>query len=355
MSSRVNHPHETAPDAVPPASRNPLRPTQADIARATGVSQATVSIVLRHADPPTVPPSTQARIRAAAEALGYVPNRLAQGLRNARTMTIACVVPDITNPYYPGFVRGVQRTAAPAGYDVTIIDTDASEAGERRALAWLLQGRADGVVGAFFHLGLADLAPLAQAGIAIARVQSRRQRAGPIPIDNVFIDNQAAAAAATRLLLARGHRAIAVIAGNHGPGNERVLGYTAAMHAACLAPDVLRDPEFTAAGGARCATTLLTRQDRPTAIFGANDMMAIGAIGVLRAAGLAIPGDVAVIGFDDTPTAALLNPALTTVRQDEQAVGAATARLVIDRLAGPAGLPGRSVCLPFQLVERASV
>ena len=330
------------------------RPTQADIARATGVSQATVSIVLRHADPASVPRVTQDRIRAAALSLCYVPNRLAQGLRNARTMTIACVVPDITNPYYPGFVRGVQRVAGPAGYDVMIFDTDASEAGERRALALLRQGRADAVLGAFFHLGLADLGPLAQSGIAVARVQSRPQRGGGLPVDNVFIDNAAAAADVTRLLLGRGHRAIAVIAGARGPGDERVGGYVAAMRAAGLVPDILRDPDFTTDGGRRCAEALLGRPQRPTAIFGANDMMAIGAMSALRAAGLSMPQDVAVIGFDDTPTAALLTPALTSVRQDEQAIGAAAARLVIERLAGPPGVPGRSLCLPYQIVERAS-
>src|SRR6201989_3664395 len=102
----------------------PARPTQKDIALAAGVSQATVSIVLNKVETPSVPEPTRLRIQKLADELGYRPNHPARSLRNARTMTLACVVPDITNPFYPGLVRGVQSVAAPAGYDVLMFDTD---------------------------------------------------------------------------------------------------------------------------------------------------------------------------------------------------------------------------------------
>src|SRR5712671_6405255 len=147
------------------SARAGLRPTQKDIALAAGVSQAAVSLVLNKAETPTVPPETRARILKMAGELGYQPNHPARMLRSARTMVFACVIPDITNPFYPGLVRGLQTVAALAGYDVMIFDTDGRPEGEERAIDWLLQGRADGVVATFFHLRVPQLAVLARKRI----------------------------------------------------------------------------------------------------------------------------------------------------------------------------------------------
>src|ERR1700750_2280974 len=128
------------------------RPTQKDIAQAAGVSQAAVSLVLNKSETPSVPDATRARILKLAGEMGYQPHHPARMLRRAKTMALACVVPDITNPFYPGLVRGVQSAAVPAGYDVLMFDTDGREEGEARALDWLLQGRAGGGGGPFFPL-----------------------------------------------------------------------------------------------------------------------------------------------------------------------------------------------------------
>src|SRR6267154_4305721 len=149
--------------------RSSARPTQRDIADAAGVSQATVSMVLTKAETPSVPQSTRQRILKLAGEVGYQPNQPARNLRSAKTMTLACVIPDITNPFYPGLVRGLQRAAAPAGYDVLIYDTDGVPEGEQRAIEWLLQGRADGVVGTFFHVRVPELAALSRHGIPLVR------------------------------------------------------------------------------------------------------------------------------------------------------------------------------------------
>src|SRR3984885_15685179 len=146
------------------------RPTQKDIAVAAGVSQAAVSLVLNKSETPSVPAVTRERILKLAGELGYQPNHLARMLRSARTMALACVVPDITNPFYPGLVRGVQSVATPAGYDVLMFDTDGREEGETRAVNWLLQGRADGVVGTFFHLRIPQLSTLAAQNVPIVRL-----------------------------------------------------------------------------------------------------------------------------------------------------------------------------------------
>src|SRR6201987_696294 len=151
------------------------RPTQKDIAEAAGVSQAAVSLVLNKTETPSVPEATRARILKLAGEMGYQPHHPARMLRRARTMALACVVPDITNPFYPGLVRGVQSIAAPTGYDVLMFDTDGSEEGEARAISWLLQGRADGVVGTFFHLRVPQLAALAAQNVPIVRLESRHK------------------------------------------------------------------------------------------------------------------------------------------------------------------------------------
>jgi LacI family transcriptional regulator len=329
------------------------RPTQKDIALAAGVSQATVSIVLNKVETTAVPMATRERILKLAEDLGYRPNHPARILRSARTMTLASVVPDITNPFYPGLVRGFQATAAPAGYDVLIYDTDRTLEGERRALNWLSQGRADGVVGTFFHLQAPDFVELARNRLPVVLL-GRRDVSRRLLIDHVFIDNTAAAAALTRLLIRRGHRHIAMIMAEFGPGQVRAAGYEAVMRKAGLRTDFVIDSTYSEEGGARAMQKLLARKGRrPTAVFGANDMLAIGAMQAAREAGLAIPGDMAIVGFDDIPTAKLLG--LTTARHPEFELGALAARTLIERLQ-PGGLkpPSRNLELSFEIIERSS-
>jgi LacI family transcriptional regulator len=320
------------------------RPTQKDIAVAAGVSQATVSIVLNKVETPSVPTATRERIMKLAGELGYQPNHPARTLRSARTMTLACVVPDITNPFYPGLVRGLQTTAAPAGYAVLIYDTDGSLDGERRALDWLQQGRADGAIGVFYHFRAPDLGDVARRTGPLVLLGRQAAHRGP-PIDSVFIDNVEASAAMTRWLIQRGHRRIAMIVAEYGPTRTRAEGYEAVMREAGLTPQLVV--------GVPAMATLLADRDRPTAVFGANDMLAIGALQAAREAGLLIPGDVAIVGFDDIPTAKLLG--LTTVRQPEFALGALAARTLIDRLQ-PGGMTPTSqrLELEFEIVERSS-
>jgi LacI family transcriptional regulator len=333
----------------------PVRPTQKDIAVAAGVSQTAVSLVLNKNETPSVPDATRARILKVATELGYQPNHPARMLRSARTMTLACVIPDITNPFYPGLVRGVQSVATPAGYDVLIFDTDGHAEGEARAIKWLLQGRADGVVATFLHLRVPDIAVLASKGIPVVRLESHHKPHGPLAIDSVYIDNVEAAAAMTRYLIARGHRRIAMIKAEFGrPSERRALGYSRVMQEAGLAPDIVTDKAYSEESGARAMQRLLGRPgERPTAVFGASDVLALGAMEAARNAGLAIPDDIAIAGFDDIPVAKLLG--LTTVRQPEFDLGALAATTLVERLQ-PGGMaaPGRSQELKFEIMTRAS-
>ena len=330
------------------------RPTQKDIARAAGVSQAAVSLVLNKAETPSVPDATRARILKLAGEMQYQPNHPARMLRNACTMALACVVPDITNPFYPGLVRGVQSVAAPAGYDVLMFDTDGREAGEARAVDWLLQGRADGVVGTFFHLRIPQLAALAGQGVPLVRLESRKKPRGDLPIDSVYIDNSEASAAMTRYLIERGHRRISMILAEVGPSAQRAMGYTDVMREAGLVADVVTDSRYSEESGARAMGELLARKrDRPTAVFCANDMLAVGAMVSARNAGLSVPDDIAIAGFDDIPAAKLLG--LTTVRQPEFDLGVLAARTLVGRLR-PNGLKAasQSLELKFEIMKRSS-
>ncbi len=313
-----------------------------------------MSLVLNKTETPSVPDATRARILKLAGEMAYQPHHPARMLRHARTMALACVVPDITNPFYPGLVRGVQSIAAPAGYDVLMFDTDGREEGEAHALSWLLQGRADGVVGTFFHLRIPKLAALAAQSVPIVRLESRHKVGGNLPIDSVYIDNAEASASMTRYLIERGHRRITMILAEVGPSRQRAFGYASVMRAAGLAADVVTDSRYSEESGARAMSEILARKrDRPTAVFGANDMLAVGAMVFSRSAGLSVPGDVAIAGFDDIPAAKLLG--LTTVRQPEFDLGALAARTLVERLQ-PGGLkpPGQSLELKFEIMKRSS-
>ena len=350
-------PAEASPPAAfdSPAPATALRrPTQRDIALATGMSQTAVSLVLNHVEPSTVSGEARERILRTAERLGYVPNRMARNLRSARTHALACIVPDLTNPTYPSLVRGFQSAADAAGYDTMIFDTDGTLERERRALRWLSQGHVDGVLALFFRIDEAELVKAVHGRVAVVQVESQARPARG-DIDKVYVDNAAAARAMTQVLIDKGRRRIAMLSCPMGPGAERQRGFRAAMQQAGLAGRTIVADDFTQAAGARAMAAELAGDFPCDAVFAANDLLAIGAMTALRAAGRRIPDDVAVAGFDDIPTARLLHPALTTVGRSEQAIGRFAAELLIARLDGPdAGRPGRAYELPFQLVLRDS-
>lgn len=328
--------------------------TQRHVATAAGVSQAVVSLVLSGGGD-RLPWPTRQRVHAAVDALGYVPNRSAQRLRAKRTWSIGCVLPDISNPYYPALQRGVQEVAAAAGYDVVAMHTDGTPEQEQRLLAWGRERRVDGLVGVFFTLSERELGALAEDGVAILRVEPRRGSDIVLPLDNIYVDNRRAAKEAAEHLIRRGHRRIAMLSVDHGPGPERTAGYGTAMAEAGLPAQLALQASFTPEAGSAGMRSLLAGAQRPTAVFAANDLMALGAMMILREHGLQVPGDVAVMGFDDIEAARWVTPALTTVNQFQVAVGRVSAEMLLQRLAGlPPGTAGRQREMPFQLMLRES-
>jgi LacI family transcriptional regulator len=332
---------------------NRKRATQWDVARKAGVSQAMVSLVLGGSSSGGRAKTT-ARVLKVARELGYRPNRPAQALRTGRTKTIAVVVPDICNPFFPSLLKGAQSVADSAGYDVITLNTAGQRESERRILRWGVEGRVDGVIGVFFTLRANEFRPLIDAGVGVVRVESTFKKPGVLPIDNLFVDNRAAAAAATRFLIERGHQKIAMLAGPDGPQAARAEGYLQALAERGFEADIVTGAEFTEVGGRTAAASVLAGRNRPSAFFAANDLMAIGAMAALRDAGLAVPQDMAVVGFDDIFIARLVSPSLTTVSQFQHSIGVAAAETLLERLRGSASKPGVNREMPYRLIERES-
>lgn len=334
------------------------RPTQADVARLAGVSQPVVSYVLSGDPDAPVAPDTRERVLAAISDLGYVPDRTARSLRNRRTTTIAGIIPDITNPFYPAFERGVQDAAEAAGYDLATWNTDGVCAKERKAVRAARESRVAGLIVTPFHLDLDDLLPLAEDGIAVVVNGEVPYDPTPAGIDVIGIDNAAAAAAAVNYLIERGHTRIGMIAGEEGtpPREGRVRGYEEALRAHALPLDavLIRHGDFAEAGGYHAAGELLKLPNRPTAVFAANDLMAMGAMIRFREEGIRVPGDIAIVGYDDIPAARLVHPPLTTVAQYPERIGRRAAEMVVERLEGRAPATGRRDRQPFDLVVRES-
>jgi LacI family transcriptional regulator len=329
--------------------------TQADVARCAQVSQAMVSYVINGSSV-SIPLETRERIVKAMEELGYVPNVTARRLRRGYTLTIAGIIPDITNPFYPAFERGIQDIVDKQNYDLIIYNTDGKKVKEEKCLHSLLQGRVDGVIGVFFHLSAKELFPLLEQGIAVVRLEAMPKEAGNLPLDNIYLDNVAAAKEAVTYLIGKGHKRIGLLASEDGPSSFRIRGYKEALEQYGLTLDkkLIQTGSYDEEGGFETMQRVLELAKPPTAIFAANDLMAMGAMVAIRKATLKIPDDIAVIGFDDIPAAKLLHPPLSSVAQQQRRMGQRAAEMLFERLSGKAPATGRSEEIPYQLISRES-
>jgi LacI family transcriptional regulator len=277
-------------------------------------------------------------------------------LRFRKAYAIAGVVPDITNPFYPVFGRGIQDVAEQQGYDFILYNTDGAPEKEQKCLYALQRGRIDGVIGVFFHLTARELRQLLERGIFVVRLESQTKATGPLPLDNLYVDNGAAARAAVSYLISKGHQRIAMITGQLGPREMRVLGYQQALreHEKRLEEHLIEVDDFTEKGGYSAMWALLQQAQSVSAVFAANDLMAISAMTAIREAGLRVPDDIAVVGFDDIPAAVLVSPALTTITQFPAKLGQRAAEMLFERLQGSAQEGGRCEEMPYRLVVRES-
>ncbi len=280
-----------------------------DVARVADVSVASASRALNGRD--NVRPELRARVEAAAAQLGYVPHAGARSLSLSRTGTIGVVLPDLHGEFFSEFVRGMDREVSARGLHLLLSNMHADPQQGIEALR-AMRGRVDGLVVMAPQVdadALGSHLPASVPAVLVNCAPNQQQR------PELRIDNAAGAAAMVDHLIASGRRAIVHIAGPAGniDAEERCRGYLEAMARAGLKPQVV-EGTFEQLSGAAAAQALLAEAERCDAIFAANDMMAIGALVALREAGVQVPGEIAVAGFDDVPLAQLVSPALTTLR-----------------------------------------
>jgi LacI family transcriptional regulator len=326
--------------------------TIVDVANRAGVSAITVSRVVNGSGPVSAP--VRARVEQVIAEIGYVPNSVARSLRSKKTDTIALIVTDMTNPFFTTVARGAEDAASDAGLMLIICNTDERDDEERRYVRMLLQRQVDGIL----------IVP-AQGGAA-AIAACREQRTPVVVLDRrltghdadvVRADSRAGAYELGHLLVSLGHTSIAVLSGPRSvsTADDRVAGFRRALSDAGHVPPprVIRGA-FTVESGRQMTALALTSKPRPTALFAANNFIAIGALQALESMRVRVPEDVSVVGFDDLPPAMVAFPFLTVAAQPAYEMGERSVAVLLERMAAGPMPPFHEVVLPTQLVVRRS-
>lgn len=328
-------------------------PTIRDVAKHAGVAPITVSRVINNAE--YVSQKTRARVEASIQELGYVPNMLGPSLRFKQTMTLALVITDITNPFWTTVARGVEDVAQSQGYSVILCNTDESEEKQEQYLNMLLRRRIDGIL----------LVPACSSPEAIHLIQ----RQGiplvildrPVPdtaVDLVTADSEAGVYQLIQHLLAQGHTRITMLTGPKTVSTAvaRADGYRRALADAGL-PDsavTIFWGSYTQDGGYQMTQKALQQTPRPTAMFAANNFVAVGMLQALREEGLRIPDDISIATIDDIPSSPIIEPFVTTATQPAREMGQQATRLLLGRVTGSRTDEIQHIVLPTKLTIRAS-
>lgn len=301
-----------------------------DVAERADVSVASVSRVLNGAGPVTE--ATRAKVIEAADALQYVPHSGARSLSTSKTQTIGVILPDLYGEFFSELIRGMDIAARSAGYHL-IVSSSHDDAEEASAAIRSMRGRVDGLIVLSPHLDAANLAAGLAGRTPILLMNGGADASRP----SIVVDNHGGAVQAVEHLIAIGRRRIAHISGPTGnlEAETRLAGYLEAMARAGL-PTTVVEGAFTQASGHDAGVALAHRDTRPDAVFAGNDNMAVGAMLALQDAGLRVPDDVAIVGFDDVPIASLVRPALTTLRIQIAETGRSALERVV-RLINAAG------------------
>jgi len=327
--------------------------TIADVAKRAGVSKMTVSRVIN--DSGYISQETRERVEQAIEELGYIPNALARSLRFKQTRTIALIVTDITNPFFTTVARGVEDTASEQDFSVIFCNTDESPDEEARYVNVLMQKQVDGLL-------------LVPAGGTTESIKSLRnhklpfvlldRRVSNVNVDVVYSDHEQGAYALITHLLELGHQRIAVLSGpaEVTSASDRVAGCRRALTEFGMGHSVtpVYYGPFTVEGGYEAAKQALAVTPKPTALFAANNFIAIGALRAMHDAGLKIVDDVSLVTFDDLADTFAIEPFLTMIEQQAYEIGRRATLLLLDRLAGNGPDEPQEIILPARLIIRRS-
>jgi len=286
--------------------------------------------------------------------LGYHPSRVARRLRMEATTILGLVISDIANPFFPSVARGIEDVAYDNNYSLLLCNTDENPAKEALYVRVLLAEKVAGVIISPTDENSTTCQVLIESGIPVVTMDRRLPR---LAVDTVIVDNVQGAYQAVSHLINLGHRSIALIGGpaHITTGRERQEGYTKALkdHGLAIDEGMIKVGDFKQESGYQRARELLEMTSPPTAIFAANNLMTLGALNAIHERGLDIPGDIAIIGFDDMPWATSLRPSLTVVSQPTYELGRIAAELLLARISDK-NRPIQEVKLEATLIMRQS-
>ncbi|MFZ5814282.1 MAG: LacI family DNA-binding transcriptional regulator [Bacillota bacterium] len=311
-----------------------MQPTIREVARLARTSVSTVSRVLTRNGP--VAETTRTRVLEAIEALGYQPNSVARGLVQKRTHTIGVVIPDVANPFYGEVLRGMGDVASSHGFHLLLLNADLSFMKEKECFSLLREKQVDGIVYTSGTITPEHREIFSQ----VARPVMLAATYDPeISLPAVLVDSRRGASIAMEHLIHQGHRRIGLITGPRTDlvaGLPRWEGYmeAAARFGVQIPPDLIAEGDYRLESGYRAMERFLDREQAPTGVVAASDLMAVGAMNAVLDRGLRVPDDISVVGFDNIAMASAVRPALTTVAQPMYDIGAGAMDRLIRSLAG---------------------
>ncbi|MCP4418377.1 MAG: LacI family transcriptional regulator [Chloroflexi bacterium] len=328
-------------------------PTIRDVAKKAGVAPITVSRVINNTS--YVSEKTRKQVEAVIEELGYVPNMLGPSLRFKRTMTIALVITDITNPFWPTVARGVEDVAQANGYSTILCNTDESEEKQAQYLKMLLQRRIDGIL----------LVPVSNDPAQVRRIQKQGipvvvldRHVPGVNVDIVRGDSEMGACELTKHLLSLGHRQISMLTGPRDVSTavDRVNGFCRAYNEANIpySNEQIIWGNFSKESGYELARKAFNSSTNPTALFTGNNFVAIGAYSYLTEAGLSVPDDISMVTFDDIPGSFMSDRSFTYVRQPAHEMGQEATKLLLNRISGELDSDCKQITLPARMIVGSS-
>ncbi|WP_194420917.1 LacI family DNA-binding transcriptional regulator [Microbacterium abyssi] len=332
--------------------RQPIaRPTIREVAQAAGVSRSTASRALSGSG--YAAPEVRERVRAVAKEIGYVVDVTARSLKQRTSRSVGLLVSDLRNVFYAGLASGIGEEARVHGRTVVLVDLHGDGNDELAAAETLVGSRVSGVIATPVSRHLSEY--LSRIGVPLIEIDRRFDADST---DAVVVDNRAAARDTTMRLLKAGHQRIALLIDETEwtTGEERQRGYLDALVARGVPIDdsLIVQAGWDADEATAAARAILSRPDRPTAVFAANNVLAEGTWRAAAELGLRVPADVSIAGFDDAPWMSMVDPGVSTRMQDSRALGATALRALLERIEAP-DAPVRTIVMPTAFVDRGSI
>lgn len=327
-----------------------MKPTIYDIAKAAGVSTATVSKVINNTG--SISEKTRSKIHRIMDELKYQPNRLASAMKGKNTYQIALLIPDMDNPIYAQYLKYIEDRGHELGYNIVMCSTDNNPEKEARHIDLMRQKRVDGFIIASKFTNEALLQELLQDEVPVLLFAHDRPE---IMVDSVTVDDYLGGFMAVEHLISLGHSQIGIIASDSISCRERIRGYKSALQKAGIEIDesLIMTCSSKMEGAEASAMRLLQREGRPGAIFGCNDVMAIGVMQAAKKLRIALPDELSVIGFDNTAMCRIVTPELSSIAMPVQELGRQAMDLLIRKIEHNDSVMQRVRMLP-ELMVRSS-